>query len=108
MLIVNCFDEHANVIKFQLKDDSELFGTLANSVLSLVDKIAIVFDDDSVTGYNSTDNPNEISYTDAGVVVLSLGDTDLSIGSHTAHLDIYYIGQSTPIRWEPDIRIRKN
>lgn len=97
-----------NVNNLQLKDDSADGSTLANSDLSGADKVAIVFDDDAATSYNSVDDPTFISYNDTGVVTLQLGKAGLVAGSYMAHFIVYDPVNTDGVQWEPSFRVRKD
>ena len=101
------FDQHSNANSLQMQDDSVSLGTLANSDFSTVDKVAIVFDDDDGTSYNSTDDADIISFSADGIITLELGGADLPVGSYEAYFDVYYNGVTLPVRWSPKIRVRK-
>jgi len=107
MLVEYCFSSHSNIITLQMKDDSEVHGTMENSDFTTVNKVAIVFDDDANTSYNSVDDSGLISYVQEGIISMNLGDSSLPVGSYIAYFNVYYDGVELPVEWEPRIRVRK-
>ena len=107
-VVETVFAGHNNVNKLQLKDDSADGSTLANSDLSGVSKVEIVFDDDGGTSYDSTADSSLISYDAGGIVTLSLGGADLAVGSYKAYFVVYDPLNTDGVRWQPDFRVRKD
>ncbi len=86
-----------NLIDLQLQDDSS--GALANTDLSNATKVAVVLD--ATTSYDSTSNPDEVSFTEAGVVSLKLGGVLSVAAKYTAEIVVYDVNNQEGIAWQP-------
>lgn len=106
MLTEYAFTNKYNLIKLQLQDDSQNPGTLANTDLTIAEKITITFDDDASTSYNTVDDPTILTNDNDGTVTIDLGNSSISAGSYIVYLTVKWVGITNPQRWIPDFRIR--
>ena len=91
-----------NAIDVQLEDDSVVPGTLANTKLEdPATKVEIIIDDGDK--YNSTDNPDKITFTTGGKVTFKLGTHFTEENVYNAQIVVYDSVNVNGILWEPKI-----
>jgi hypothetical protein len=86
-----------NFIDFQMQDDSDVPGTMANTDLSQATKIGVKI---GSTVYDSVANPTIVMYEPTGHVTLNLGGS-LTAGIHEANIILYDSTHPNGVMWEP-------
>jgi len=96
------YQGHDNLITFQLQDDSAEAGTLAPTELGGVTKMALEFEDTTITTIASDTSPDVFDWSAGnGFVDLKLGGAGIPEGTHRVTLIVFDNSNPNGIRWEP-------
>lgn len=90
-----------NDVRIQCKDNSSNpeGDDFFNADFSDVVKIELFIDKDEDSPYSSEDHPNEITWTNSGVIILKLGTILAGKKRALGYFKVYYDGILLPIRF---------